>query len=389
LRGRAKIILAVATAAVAIGVIVLITKEDEPVETPKTEYFGANATRLRHYAETGQLETLNALAASMADQQLGWARVVVDQAADQRVFGPPDWAILDPIVSALARQGIRMDAVFVGTAPWAADPADAAACDSRAHPGNIAAWAGFVGAAVARYGRDGTFWDGHPDVPRTPVEVWEIGNEPNLAIFWCPASDPEGYAEVFRAAREAALSEDPQARIVVGGLAPGFLPAPAGDTTVPDFLKRMVEAEPALAEEVSAVGIHPYAPSPAGVRAATATFRDAVRAAGLGETPMIANEVGWYTRGRLGPQRVSESDRAERLPAAAVGLYASDCGVEGFGVHAWVTEEINGADPEHWYGVVDPVTAVPHPSARAYGDRIEAVISGNGRPSVAVPSLCD
>ncbi len=58
------------------------------------------------------------------------------------------------------------------------------------------------GAFAARYGATGTFWQAHPELPRLPVQVLEIWNEPDGA-FWRPVADPAGYANMYAAARLA------------------------------------------------------------------------------------------------------------------------------------------------------------------------------------------
>ena len=40
------------------------------------------------------------------------------------------------------------------------------------------AMAAFVSSFAQQYGRGGTFWSQHPELPYLPVESYEIGNEP-------------------------------------------------------------------------------------------------------------------------------------------------------------------------------------------------------------------
>jgi hypothetical protein len=140
----------------------------------------------------------------------------------------------------------------------------------------------------------------------------------------------------------------------------------------------MVAADPSLAREIPAVAIHPYAETPSDVLQVVRLYREAMRAAGLGETPMIINEVGWYTSGPPSHRQASESERAERIAELAAVIDETDCGIAGFGIHAWFTREQDGANPEDWYGVAGPENGDPRESGTAYGAAI-----GGDRPEQA------
>ena len=48
----------------------------------------------------------------------------------------------------------------------------------------------------------------------------------------------------------------------------------------------------------------------------------------------------------------------------------SNCGVESFAPHTWVTGELQPTNLEDWYGIADPQTGEPYPTAQAYIDRV-------------------
>ena len=84
--------------------------------------------------------------------------------------------------------------------------------------------AAFVTSFAQQYGRGGTFWAQHPELPYLPVVSYEIGNEPDITPT-APAdetslhyADPAGYAQVYEAARTALHQVDPAAQAVVGGM---------------------------------------------------------------------------------------------------------------------------------------------------------------------------
>lgn len=382
---RRSLLLVGLLAAVAAGAVV-VAKDGRGETNPAEQFFGVNAPLLRNYTTPERAAALDAHARSMAAEGIRWARVVFDQAVEQRLPGPIDWSVPDRIVAALARQGVRTDALFIGTPAWVANPAVQPVCASRSFPARLAGWSSFVGAAVERYGRGGRFWEEHPEITALPIETWEIGNEQNTSVYWCPVANPEHYARVYAASREAALAADPEAQVIVGGLAPAFgqgiLP---GDVPAPAFLERMVDAKPELADQIPAVAIHPYARSTAKVLETVHRFREAMRSAGLGETPLIVNEVGWHTNG-LGPRLALEGQRAEQLRTLAMAARGTDCNLSAFGVHAWMTAEANLLNSEDWYGLANPRTGIPNASGRAYGDEITG--SGSDPADLDLGRLC-
>jgi polysaccharide biosynthesis protein PslG len=377
---RKPLLLLAALVAVAAGAV-LVAKDGRGETSTRDDFFGVNAPLLRNYTTPERAAALDAHARSMAGEGIKWARVVFDQSVEQRQPGAIDWSVPDRIVAALARQGVRTEALFIGTPAWVANPAMPPVCGSRSSPENVAGWSAFVGAAVERYGRGGAFWDEHPEIPALPVETWEIGNEENTGIYWCPVASPEQYARVYAGSRDAALAADPDAEVIVGGLAPAFGHVNLlNDVPVPDFLRRMISARPELARQIPAVAIHPYASSLPRVLETVRRFREAIRSAGLGETPMIVNEVGWHTSG-LGPRLAFQAQRAEWLRRLAIAARQTDCNLTAFGVHGWMTVEADLLNPEDWYGLADPRTGAPNESGRAYGVGIAAAGSDPGAPS--------
>lgn len=385
---RHTLIAVVATVAALAVAIVLVVGSDESGEEggPGPAFFGANAPLLRDYTTPDRLPVLRAHARVMAELGLGRARIVFGQEVEQRARGAAtDWSVPDAVVGALAAEGIRTDALITGTAAWAAAP-DAAFCGARAPPADVAAWARFAGEAATRYGSKGTFWREHPELERLPVETFEIGNEPNLALFWCPAADPEQYAAVLDAAATRVSAADPEATVAVGGLATLFDQAPEGDVAFEEFLRRMLATRPGLRERIDAVAIHPYGRTPSDILDAVASSRAALYAVGLGGTPLIANEVGWYTQGPSGPLLAPEGTRAALTAEVASVIDESDCGVEGFSVHAWLTAEQDPGNPSDWYGIADPESGEPRESASRYGDAIRG--EGSGALAGLASTLC-
>ena len=113
--------------------------------------------------------------------------------------------------------------------------------------------AAFVSSFAQRYGRGGSFWSQHPELPYLPVESYEIGNEPDITPT-APAdetslhyADPASYALVYQAARAALHQVDPAAQAVVGGM------LDSGAIGLADAERYLSAVGP-----MDAVGYHPY-----------------------------------------------------------------------------------------------------------------------------------
>lgn len=379
-----------AAGAIATIVLLLSFAPTAGGHTPGTsgDFFGVNGTMLRSRTLPDKTASLDRLAASMGQQGISWARITFDQSVEERQRDTFNWHVPDTMVAALARHGVRGAAAFVGTAAWADDEGLLSFCGSRAHPAHIPGWADWVAAAARRYGPNGSFWAAHPELPPLPIRTWEIGNEVNSDAFWCPSANPDQYARVFAASAGAIRSVDPSAQVIVGGLAQQFGHSSADQIEVSSFLRGMIAANPALPGMISAVGIHPYAPSVDEALETVVRFRNAISAAGLPNTPMVANEIGWHTRG-LGPLRVSESERADLISAMANAFWRTDCGLSSVAPYAWMTLEQNLFDREHWFGLADPDSGVPYPSGLAYGAQIRLALGqASSPPPTTTLELC-
>jgi hypothetical protein len=381
-------------AALALALVAMLVPASASAHRAGTspDFFGVNGAMLRNFVNPDKASTLDGLAASMAGQGISWARLTFDQAVEERRQGAFNWYAPDTMVAALARHGVRGAASFVGTAPWAGDPAINGRCPwGRGYPADLAGWSGWVAAAARRYGSNGTFWAAHPELPKLPIQRWEIGNEVNSGQFWCPGANPENYASVYSASADAIQAVDPAAKVLVAGLAPRFGPQSAGNLDVPSFLARMTGADPSLRGRIPEVAIHPYAADVQNVLTTIARYRRAMAAAGMPQTPMLVNEVGWYTGGGGGVPawRATEAQRVNLIAGVTNRLWRLNCGVSGMAPYSWITMEQNPADSEQWYGLADATTGRPHPSGLAYGQQIRLALGGGSQaPPRSVVSPC-
>ncbi len=326
-----------------------------------------------------QLSTIERLGPDFVRAQIGWQQLEpIPPAGGRPRF---DFAASDRWVAALAEHHLRWYVFGVGihTPTWAAKPGLPASCAAGSPPARPSDFAAAMAAVARRYGDGGAFWRAHPELPYEPVHDYEVWNAPNHAGDWCPSPDPAAYARLYAATEHAVHSADPGAEVIVGGLATGPAPGqgPASAQVEPgQFLSRMLAAVPALRGHVDAVGVHVYAPTGGAALMRIAAFRHELEAIGMGGVRISWNEVGWPTHGTAGSGYVvTELARALYLRQVADADLGA-CGVTSLAPHTWVSAEQDAADAENWYGIADPRSAQPYPSALAYAEAIEEAAAG-------------
>jgi hypothetical protein len=173
----------------------------------------------------------------------------------------------------------------------------------------IGAWGDYVFQVVARYGRGG------------PIKYWEIWNEPNLTVsgYETGLYEIKDYARILNVARSAAKAADPEAVIVLGGLA-SVWSYPPSPTTYDYFDYLDALGQLGAWNDFDILAIHPYRlDPPEGApwrRDHQQTFPTEMGRLDelmlrYGARPLWLTELGWATdRGRFG---VSEDQQAQFL----------------------------------------------------------------------------
>jgi hypothetical protein len=152
------------------------------------------------------------------------------------------------------------------------------------------------------------------------------------------------------------------------------------------FAARMFAARPALAIELDAFGLHPYAPDAPQTFAQIAAMRATLDPRTPGrKVPIEVTEAGWFTQGSLPGDfwnlvpPITEAQRATLLQTLATELPASDCAVSRFIPHTWISPEANPSSFSDWFGIVSR-GGVEKASAKAYGAGLRAARVGSTTP---------
>src|SRR5437588_2954928 len=236
------------------------------------------------------------------DREVAAARAAGLQVYGILAYGHPDYSSRGAVVQQSPLAG--------GVPPFAVGSAQ------YYPPDDPAAFAAYVRATAAHYGRR--------------VMAWEIWNEENEGWrFWPPREDPAAYARLLCATYPQVKSVAPGAAVVFGGV---FFPAVADQpgTSGPDFVQQAYQADPQMGRCYDAMGYHPYpypftapeldVPVRGSVLSAADQMRAVLRQDGDGAKPLWITEVGWPTSSRA--YGVSEEKQAEYSARMALASFA-------------------------------------------------------------------
>lgn len=195
-----------------------------------------------------------------------------------------DWKSLDSAFQRSARYGVRSIGVIC--------PASRSGWDWGSR--SLGRILKHVRTAVKRYGSNGQFWKDNPGIPRMPVRVWEICNEPNLAH-----NNPGGKKVRFRAyvsmmIRVSRLIRraDPSSVVLVGGLA--NVSAGKRRMSAETFLSKLYSS-PGARTAFDGVSLHPYSNTVEGVKSSVLRIRKIMDMNGDSKKGIWITEVGWAT----------------------------------------------------------------------------------------------
>jgi len=255
----------------------------------------------------------------MSEANISSARVLLSWAGVQSkspYLADPQWKGFDHEVTIAAREGIRVMPTAFGTPRWAAPEPNVLPVTT---PLRRWAWASFLRAAAERYGRDGEFWEEHPDLPYLPIVRWEIWNEQNIVSFDANPS-PARFALLLRISGRVLKRTDPGAQVIIGGFFGQPLQIPP-NVAIGNYLRRIYEAGN-VKPWFDGVGLHPYVATAGEIVGQMRTLRRVMRAHGDAATPIYVTELGWGsapgpTRWEAGLQGQAEQlDRAMHLISA-------------------------------------------------------------------------
>ena len=238
---------------------------------------------------------------------LHWASIEA-----QRPIGPGctgaqyQWDTFDRFVGGASRRDIRVLPFFFGSPGYAAS--EGQRMPSTGSPA-IEDYKCFVRAAVARYGRGGSY----PTLinPRAaPITEWQAWNEPNLPGYAARGDvNPKEYARFVKTTTATVRGVDQRAAIVLAGM-----PEQGKNGMLSTRFLRQFYSVKGIRRSFNAVAIHPYAVNHRGVKGYLIRLRDTLRDLGDARRSVWITEVGWATSGPRDAFTVTtERGQAKRL----------------------------------------------------------------------------
>jgi Glycosyl hydrolase family 53 len=197
-------------------------------------------------------------------------------------------------------------------------------------------YAAFAKALVERYGHRGSFWRANPQLPKVPITMWQIWNEPNIPAFWPPHPYYKRYVALLRAAHAAIKAADPQAKIVLAGL-PNYSWVEIARIDRIRGASRLYDV----------VALHPYTKTPQDVITIIGYVRNELNATGAAHKPILADEISWpsslgKTTHNTGYDFATTQSGQAHNVGRALRLLAADrlrLGLAGFYYYDWAGQD--------------------------------------------------
>jgi hypothetical protein len=212
----------------------------------------------------------------------------------------------DAIVGGAAAQGIDVLPVVIGTD---SDKSGATPLDT---PKATTKWKQYLKDLVERYGPSGSFWDGKPPEDVSPIEDWQIWNEPNSFNNWAKPS-PKKYGKLLALSAKTIHATDPSAKVISAGVISQPVNRKAEDGDV--YLKKMLKSK-AAARAADAIAVHPYTGKVKDVKKQIKLTRKVMNRAKLKKTPIWVTEIGWGEGKSSNPLIVSAAKQRKNLRAS-------------------------------------------------------------------------
>jgi hypothetical protein len=235
--------------------------------------------------------------------RVGLIRQVFDWSLIEQDPGIYAFDYLDEYVADVASQGLTLMPVLTNAPDFYRRAGSGRAAN---RPENLQTMADWAQALVRRYGPDGTLWIERPDLPKVPIRVWQIWNEPSLRVYWGRPNARE-YAEMLRTVGRAIEAVDPGAEIVTAGLPPSRL---LDAVPLDRYLKQLYSAGGRSIFDTLA--INAYAKDEVELEKLLLSVRKLMRQ--RGDTARIwITELGWGDKGPRHRFIVGRKKQAQRI----------------------------------------------------------------------------
>jgi hypothetical protein len=245
---------------------------------------------------------------------------------------PISYDVTDQVVGNAAAHGLTVLPTLLYAPVW----------DAKSNPygipipDQVQPYVAFAAAMVQRYGPKGTFWSENPQIPKLPVRMWQIWNEPNIPAYW-PQPFAKSYVGLLHAAHDAIKQADPMAKIVLGAMT-NFAWRALGEVYRISGARKLFDI----------VAVNGFTATPKDVilywqftRRAMAHFKD-------GHKPLLATEISWPSAQGQSTQKQDFATTEKRQAQNVAGIlpliakYRTRLRLTGFYYYTWIDAEHRG-----------------------------------------------
>jgi hypothetical protein len=246
---------------------------------------------------TANLSAQAAIGVQTLRQTFDWSTI-------ERQPGVYDLSYHDRYVAKAAAHGIRILPILFNPPSFRRPSHRSATCP----PFSDGDFARFAQVLVQRYGRSGSLWRERPDVPRRPIEAWQIWNEPNLPQYWCGRPKAKRYVAMQGVVGRAIKQIDRRAHILTAGL-----PASRLRRSVPleRYVRSMYRA--GARRTFDSLAINPYAKNHRHMRNLLRKIRRLMNRHRDRRGTIWITELGWGDRGARHRFVVGPRGQARRI----------------------------------------------------------------------------
>jgi hypothetical protein len=246
---------------------------------------------------TANLSNQAAIGVQTIRQTFDWSTI-------ERQPGAYDLSYHDRYVAKAAAHGIRILPVLFNPPNFRGPSRKRATCAPRSNSD----FARFAQVLVRRYGPNGSLWRERPDVPRKPIEAWQIWNEPNLRQYWCGRPNAKRYVAMQRVVGRAIKQVDRRAQILTAGLPASRI---SGAIPLERYLRSMYRA--GARRTFDSLAINPYAKDHRQMRKLLRSIRRLMNRNGDRRGTIWITELGWGDKGPKSRFIVGSSGQAKRI----------------------------------------------------------------------------
>ena len=280
---------------------------------------------------------------SQSVSHVGTLRQVFDWNQIERSEGAYDLEDYDALVAGAAQYGIRVLPVLFNPPRFRSSRPKHHAHRGVYPPKRNASMAAFATALVRRYGRNGTLWSDHPELPKVPIYSWQIWNEPNIPIYWASGPSAKRYTKLLRVVGGAIEKADPKADIVTAGMPQSNL-----GIRFERFVAGIYRAGGKSAFDT--LGLHAYARGSGGTIQAARLARKIMNRHHDRRGKVWVTEVGWSSGGPASTFRAGRKGQAKRVRGLLLGLAKRrrSLGLRGVIYYKWRDTRLHHGDHDYF-----------------------------------------